>query len=127
MNMDLKDKRKFKYYDTFRFALQGILVAMKQEKNIRFHLIVSAVVLILAVFLSLSKTEWMLLVIVISGMLVLEMINTAIERVVDLVTLEYHPLAKQAKDVAAGAVLIFATAAIIIGILIFLPKILVLF
>lgn len=127
MNMDLKDKRKFKYYDTFRFALQGIWVAMKQEKNIRFHLIVSAVVLILAVFLSLSKTEWILLVIVISGMLVLEMINTAIERVVDLVTLEYHPLAKQAKDVAAGAVLIFATAAIIIGILIFLPKILVLF
>jgi undecaprenol kinase len=120
--MDLKDKRKYKYYDTFRFAFAGIRIAIQQEKNIRFHLLISVLVIILASILSLSQIEWIILLLVISGMLVLEMLNTAIERIVDLVTLDYHPLAKQAKDVAAGAVLIFAIAAIIVGAIIFIPK-----
>lgn len=70
----------------------------------------------------LSLLEWMVVIVLIGGMLALEMFNSAIERVVDLATSELHPLAKQAKDMAAGAVLVFAVASAIIGLLIFLPK-----
>ena len=66
--------------------------------------------------------ELMVVIVLIGGMLALEMFNSAIERVVDLATSELHPLAKQAKDMAAGAVLVFAVASAIIGLLIFLPK-----
>lgn len=128
MSMGLKEnKPKFKYSDTFKFALEGIRVAFIQEKNIRFHCIFSLIVVAFASFFSLSMTEWMMILFAIAGMLVLEMINTAIERVVDLVTDQFHPLAKQAKDIAAGAVLIYAVLSVIIGMIIFIPKILLLF
>lgn len=126
MNMDLKDnKRKYKYSDSFKFAFQGLRVSFIQEKNIRFHIIFSIVVIIFAILLSLSQTEWLFILFTIAGMIALEMINTAIERVVDLVTEQYHPLAKQAKDIAAGAVFIYAIFSIIVGLIIFIPKLLV--
>jgi undecaprenol kinase len=122
--MDLKDnKRKYRYRETFKFAVEGIHSSFIQEKNIRFHVIFSMIVIIFASILSLSKIEWMFILFAITGMIVLEMVNTAIERVVDLVTDSYHPLAKQAKDIAAGAVLIYAILSVIIGIMIFFPKI----
>ncbi len=71
----------------------------------------------------LSAIEWMFISFAICGVLALELVNTAIERVVDLVTKDIHPLAKQAKDVAAGAVLLYAILSVIIGCIIFLPKI----
>lgn len=66
--------------------------------------------------------EWSIVVLLIGGMLALEMMNAAIERVVDLVTLENHPLAKHAKDLAAGAVLVYAISSVVIGLIIFVPK-----
>jgi undecaprenol kinase len=121
--MDLNDKRrKYRYVETFKFALEGIQTAFIQEKNIRFHTYFSVLVILLASTLSLTLVEWILILIAMGGMFVLEMVNSAIERVVDLVTSDYHPLAKQAKDIAAGAVLIYAILSVIIGILIFLPK-----
>jgi undecaprenol kinase len=123
--MDLKDnKRKYKYSETFKFALEGIRVSIKNEKNIRFHLLISVFVIVFAIIFNLSQTEWIFILIAIAGMIVVEMINTAIERVVDLVTDQYHPLAGQAKDIAAGAVLIYAILSVIIGMIIFIPKIL---
>jgi undecaprenol kinase len=124
MNMDFKDKKhKYRYTDTFKFAFQGIRIAFIQEKNIRFHLVFSLFVIIFSSLLSLNKTEWIFILFAIGGMISLEMINSAIERVVDLVTEQYHPLAKQAKDIAAGAVLIYAILSVLIGLIIFIPKI----
>jgi undecaprenol kinase len=68
--------------------------------------------------------EWLFVIFAIGGMFALELLNTAIERLVDLVTMEYHPLAKQAKDIAAGAVFLYAIFSVIVGFIIFIPRIL---
>lgn len=88
----------------------------------KFHLLAVLIVSIAGFLTKLSLFEWMIVVLLFGGMTALEMINTAIERTVDLVTKEIHPMAKQAKDVAAGAVLLFAIASAIIGLMIFIPK-----
>jgi undecaprenol kinase len=121
--MDLQDKR-IRLWKSFTFAITGIKTALWTERNMRIHLLVSVLVILCAVFFSISKLEWLFILIAIGGIFSLELINTAIERVVDLITDEYHPLAKQAKDVAAGAVFIYAIMAVIIGLLIFLPHVL---
>ncbi|MGE7836946.1 diacylglycerol kinase family protein [Viridibacillus arvi] len=110
-----------KFLKSFQYAFQGIVYAFR-EQNFRFHLLAAIIAIIAGLLTGLSQTEWLVIIIVIAIMLTLEMINTAIERVVDLTTSEIHPLAKQSKDLAAGAVLVFACASAIIGILIFLPK-----
>ncbi|MBK3493322.1 diacylglycerol kinase family protein [Viridibacillus sp. YIM B01967] len=110
-----------KLFKSFRYAFQGVLHAFR-EQNFRFHVLVAIMVISAGWLTGLSQTEWFVIIIVIAIMLTLEMLNTAIERVVDLATSEIHPLAKQSKDLAAGAVLVFACASAIIGILIFLPK-----
>ncbi|MFL1996750.1 diacylglycerol kinase family protein [Lysinibacillus irui] len=110
-----------KYLRSFGYAIEGILTASK-EQNFKSH-VVSAIIVILAGYLTgLSRIEWYIVLLLIALMFALEMINTAIERVVDLASPEIHPLAKQAKDIAAGAVLVFALFSAIIGLLIFLPK-----
>lgn len=110
-----------KFFRSFRFASQGIWTACR-EQNFRSHIVSAVVVLVAGYFSELSKFEWMIVVLLIGLMWALEMMNTAIERVVDLASPNIHPLAKQAKDVAAGAVLVFAMISAIIGLLIFLPK-----
>ncbi|MER2029144.1 MAG: diacylglycerol kinase family protein [Solibacillus sp.] len=110
-----------KFFRSFRYAMEGLVTAVL-EQNLRFHL-VSAIVVIMAGFVTgLSIVEWCIIILVIAFVIGTELINTAIERAVDLASPEIHPLAKQAKDVAAGAVLVFALASVIIGLLIFLPK-----
>jgi len=89
----------------------------------KIHCLVASIVIILGGFYGLSAIEWMFISFAIGGVLALELLNTAIERVVDLVTEELHPLAKQAKDIAAGAVLIYAILSVVIGSIIFFPKI----
>lgn len=110
-----------KFIRSFGYAIEGLLPALK-EQNLRFH-VVSMVVVTVAGFLSgLSVIEWIIVLLLFSLVIGTELINTAIERVVDLATDEFHPLAKQAKDIAAAAVLVFACVSVIIGLLIFLPK-----
>ena len=113
------DVRKF--IKSFGYAIEGIGTAMR-EQNFRFHLLSAVIVVIAGFFTGLSITEWIIIVLVITLVIAAEMFNTAIERVVNLASPDYHPLAKQAKDVAAASVLVFATCSVIIGILIFLPK-----
>ncbi|MFD2446104.1 diacylglycerol kinase family protein [Bacillus sp. CGMCC 1.16607] len=127
--MALNDKkRKRKFADTFKFAIEGICCSIFQERNMRIHIIISLLVVFIGYCLSINRTEWMFILFAIGGMLALEMINSAIERVVDLVTdYQFHSLAKQAKDIAAGAVLTYAFLSIIIGMIIFIPKIITLF
>lgn len=96
--------------------------AVCSERNFRFHLFAMVVVIIAGFLTGISANEWTILLLAIAAVLSLEMTNSAIERVVDLVTDEFHPLAKRAKDLAAGAVLIAAIFSVIIGLIIFLPK-----
>lgn len=111
-----------RFLRSFVYAAAGIRSAVKQEQNIRFHLLAAAIVIAAAFLTGLSKIEWLIVLLLIGGMLALELVNSAIERTVDLVTADLHPLARQAKDMAAGAVLVFAAASAIIGLLIFWPK-----
>lgn len=88
----------------------------------KIHFVSAVVVIIAGFFTGLSISEWLVIILLIALVISTEMVNTAIETVVNLVSPEFHPLAKKAKDVAAGAVLVFAIASAIIGLLIFIPK-----
>ncbi|MEH7245567.1 diacylglycerol kinase family protein [Neobacillus niacini] len=121
--MDSRDKSA-RLWRSFSFALTGIKTALWSERNMRIHFLVSLLVIGCALFFSISQLEWLFVIFAIGGIFSLELINTAIERVVDLITKEYHPLAKQAKDIAAGAVFIYAITVVVIGIIIFLPYVL---
>ncbi|MBX4205684.1 diacylglycerol kinase family protein [Candidatus Microgenomates bacterium] len=97
--------------------------AFKSEPNFRIHSLSAVIVLILGLYFKISLTEWTILVLTIMGVICLELVNTAIESVVDMVSPKFSRLAKIAKDVSAAAVLISSLAAIAVGVLIFLPKI----
>lgn len=107
---------------SFQFAIQGITHAFLKERNMKIHSAITVVVVALGWWLELTSTEWLFVLFAIGGVVCLELLNTAIERVIDLVSPDYHPLAKQAKDVAAGAVFLYSLLAVIVGIVIFLPK-----
>jgi undecaprenol kinase len=126
MDMDFKDNRPpgKKFLRSFKYAFTGIRLAITEELNFQIHFIVSIAVIIAGFVFSITTTEWLIIIMLIAGMFAMELMNTAVERTVDLVTKEYHPLAGQAKDLAAGAVLCYAAAAVIIGVIIFLPKVL---
>ena len=108
-------------------ALDGIEYTINHERNIKIQILAGICASILGFLLNISIVEWAIIVMVIGMVLALELINTAIERCVDLVTKDYHDLAKAAKDAAAGAVLIMSLFSVIVGIVIFLPKIIALF
>jgi diacylglycerol kinase (ATP) len=108
--------------DSFNNAFEGIIYAFKTQRNIRLHFIATGAVLILSLMFHLTKFEILVLFITIAFVIITEMLNTALEVTVDLITKEYHPLAAIIKNVAAGAVLVAASLAIIVGYLIFAPK-----
>ena len=114
--------KAIRFFRSFVFASAGIRAALKSEQNIRFHFTAAVIVGVAGLLTGLSAIEWMIVILVIGGMLAFEMFNSSMERIVDLASPDLHPLAKQAKDMAAGAVLVFAIASAIIGLLIFLPK-----
>jgi len=106
---------------SFKYAFIGILTAMRISRNIKVHYLIAIVVNLLAIHFGVTTVEYMLLLLVITQVICLEMVNTAIERTIDLLTGKKHIYAKIAKDVAAGAVLMSVVAALIIGAIIFLP------
>ncbi len=122
-NKFLKTQGKSSFKSSFNHAMDGIEFAIDHERNIKIEIFMGICASILGFILNISSIEWAIIVLVIAMVLSLELINTAIERAVDLTTKEYQELAKAAKDVSAGAVLIMSMFSVIIGILIFLPKI----
>jgi diacylglycerol kinase len=112
-----------KRLNSFKFAFSGLKLLLKTQPNAKIHLVVTVFVIIFGCFFQISRLEWIAVIGCFALVFSLEAVNTAIENMIDLVSPDYHPLAGNAKDVAAGAVLIAAMAAVLIGFLIFLPKI----
>lgn len=112
---------------SFKFAFKGLAWVFTHEKNAQFHLLATVVVLGISYLLGLSTFEWLCIVIAIGIVLLSELLNTAIEKLADFVSQEQHPQIGIAKDVAAGAVLIATLTAVVIGLIIFTPKVLLLF
>ncbi|MDQ0192630.1 diacylglycerol kinase family protein [Paenibacillus wynnii] len=108
-----------KFWHSFRFAAQGIASAFRSELNMKVHSGLAVVVLVAAALFRLPPISWMLLLLAITLVLSAELLNTAIEAAVDLISSDIHPLAKTAKDTAAGAVLLTAVFAVITGIYVF--------
>ncbi|MBO0441824.1 diacylglycerol kinase family protein [Candidatus Enterococcus ikei] len=125
--MDSKDKRtqKNKHFITsLEFALQGIRTVFKEERNMRTHVFMGIIAIIMGFVFQLAISEWLWLLLVIFLVLVIEIINTVFENVVDMVTdFHFHPIGKKIKDMAAGAVLLTTGFAVIVGLLLFVPKI----
>jgi diacylglycerol kinase len=115
------NRRRTTWLAAFGRALQGISHAVRSERNMRFHLFAAACVAVLAAWLKVSGRDWLFLGAAAFGVLTAEMINTAVERVVDLASPREHELAKTAKDTAAGAVLVAALFAVAVGLAVLGP------
>ncbi|OPJ59460.1 diacylglycerol kinase [Clostridium oryzae] len=111
-----------KVVDSFNYAIEGIIYAVRTQRNMRIHIAVALMVLTACFFYDISKIELMILTITITMVFAAELINTAIESAIDATTNYYHPLAKIAKNTAAGAVLITAINAVVVGYIIFWDK-----
>ena|SRR5258708_25341 len=104
---------------SFRYALKGISNAFREEPNLRIHFLAIVMVCAMGFYFQIKKWEWCVLTLVSSLVVSLELINSAIENMTDLLTIEQKPLAGKIKDISAGAVLIAAAGAMIVGIIIF--------
>lgn len=119
----LKDKEdETKLIFSFKYAFEGIITTIKEERNMFIHFLIAIIVVITGIYVRLSLNEWFICLLLFALVFSLELINTAIENTVDLVATKKNKKAKIAKDAAAGSVLIAAIFASIIGIIIFLPK-----
>ena len=116
-----------KRLDSFKFAFAGIRDLFKTEPNATIHLIAAILVIVLGFFFSISSTEWCFIVFAIAIVSSAEAFNTAIEHLTNKVSPEFNELAGKTKDAAAAAVLLAAIGAAIVGVIIFLPKILIFF
>lgn len=112
---------------SFTHAWRGIKIIMRTQHNAWLHVFFALLAIALGCYFCISLTEWLALILSIGLVLVAEAINTALEFDIDLTSPEYHPFARDTKDVAAGAVLIAALTALVVGLIIFLPKVTILF
>ena len=108
-----------RFWASFHYAFQGILYATRSQPNMRVHLLAGAIALFATLYLRLERVYVAVIVIVVVLVIAMELVNTAIEAIVDLMTIAHHPLAKVAKDAAAGAVLFVSLGALIVGYLAF--------
>lgn len=128
MNMISRDERKKqkglnKFLHSFTYPIKGLKYAYRNEQNLAVDVGIGLFVVIASFIFKVSTTEAIALVLTIGLVITCELFNTAIEATVDLVTEDYHPLAKVAKDTSAAAVFVFTIAALLVGIIIFLPKV----
>lgn len=113
--------------ESFQNAFKGLLHAFKNERNLPIHLAFIILIILMGIFLKISSLEWLVCLIFFVGVTATELINTAIENTVNICSPQESQLARLAKDVAAGAVLIWTLGSVIAGLIIFLPKLLALF
>jgi diacylglycerol kinase (ATP) len=109
--------------DSFNYAFEGIIHVLRTQRNMRIHLVIGVAVIVLAVVVNVTKFELIALLISITFVLIAEMLNSAVEGAVDIATTSFDPMAKLAKDIAAGAVLIASINAIAVGYLVFANRV----
>lgn len=115
------------FFDSFRYAAEGVITAFKEERNMRVHVFSAIGVLFLSAILTLSVSEWLWILLVTFLVIIMEILNTVVENLTDLVSPDYHPLAKTVKDMAAAVVLITSFFALVVGGIILLPKLIKMF
>ena len=123
----MRKQPKISLLQSFTVAFHGFWTLICNERNFRLHLFASVLVITCCFFFEVTKSDWLVILLLIGLVLSVEALNTAIEYVCDLIVPEYHPMVKKIKDVAAAAVLLTAFIAVIIGGIIFFPYILELF
>jgi diacylglycerol kinase len=116
-------RRSTNLLDSFRHAFSGLATALRSQRNVRIHALVSLAVVGLGLWLRLTLAEWALLALAIGLVWITELLNTAIEAAIDLTSPDPHPLARISKDAAAAAVLVAALTAVVIGGLMLVPRI----
>ena len=121
--MNVSRRRAPSLLESFNFAFEGVIHVLRTQRNLRIHFAIAAAVLIAAVAVGVARIELMALLIAISFVLIAEMLNSALEAGIDVATTSFDPLAKLAKDIAAGAVLIATVNAVAVGYLVFSDKI----
>ena len=121
--MTLKSKDKRKFSGSIKNCLEGINFVITNESNFKKEIVIGIIALLLSYILKISRIEFIIILIMIALVLTSEIINTSIEKVVDLYTKDYNNLAKIAKDVSAGSVLVMSLFSLLVGVIIFLPKI----
>lgn len=119
---ELKLKTK-KLTNSFKYAFEGIIAAFKAERNMKIHVAIMLMVICVGILLKISCLEWIICIIMFAVVIAGELFNTAIETIVDMIMPNKNEMAKKAKDISAGAVLILAIGAAIVGLIIFVPKI----
>lgn len=123
----MKENGFHRWRRSFRYAYEGIKYALDTQSNMKFHFFVAFLVLLAALFVHLNKIDILFILLAVTLMIVTELINTAVEKTVDLAMPEQHPLAKIAKDVAAASVLVSAVFAIVVGMIVFYEPIDIMF
>ena len=124
------NKKKYsikRFFKSFTYAFMGIIESLRTEQNLLFDFIYAIITIVLGILLKLSIIEFAIVLLAVGLVISLEMVNTAIEYAIDMAMPEIHPLAKISKDVAGGAVLVSAIMALIVGLLIYVPKVIALF
>lgn len=125
--MTQKDRGIKRIINSFGYSFNGLIDTYRTEQSVWIYIPVALIVILMGFLFKISTYEWIAVILILGIILSLELINTALEAVVDLVTKKYEPLAKKAKDTVSAAVLIFAITAVIVGLIIFLPKFIALF
>jgi len=119
----MSSRRAPTIFDSFNYAFEGIIHVLRTQRNLRIHFAIAVVVLVFALVVNVTRFELIVLLIAIAFVLIAEMLNTAIEAAIDIATTSFDPMAKLAKDIAAGAVLIASVNALAVGYLVFSNKI----
>lgn len=122
-NEQAKEARvRFSLIRAFKCAFDGIAYAVRTQRNMKIHLVIAVVAVALGLALGIDGASWAAVILCIAAVFAAECVNTAIESVVDLVSPEYHELARRAKDCAAGAVLIFALVSVVVAVVVYGPR-----
>lgn len=118
-------KDKWSWFKKFGYAFRGIYVSLKEESSLVVHFVIGTIVMVLGIILNseMSYTDWCIVVLLVAIIISMELLNTAIENIIDVVMFEYNVNAKKIKDISAAATLVLTIASVVIGLIIFIPKI----
>jgi diacylglycerol kinase (ATP) len=119
----MSNRRAPSILESFNYAFEGVIHVLRTQRNMRLHFLIAVVVLAVAVVVGVTRFELIALLLAIAFVLIAEMINTAVEHTIDVATTSFDPMAKLAKDIAAGAVLIASVNAVAIGYLVFAHRV----